>query len=160
MSLLSWLNGLFGNNATHGMPHLGKIDVEVIARDNGSGGIAWSHTVRSTGHSNGNKIKVPRGEGYRIKFDLDDYTGRHIRFDASAPFFCKEGIADPCPSSISTPQVLVDSCEDDTLVVIDWNYGDEQELRYQLNFVTNVGAPIPPYDPIIINSGGGGEPLM
>jgi hypothetical protein len=158
MGLFSWLFGN-NNNPRAGFPHLGRIDVEVYARPNGSGGVAWSHSVKSHGHSNGNKIKAPRGEGYRIKFDLDDYTDLHVRFDASKPFFCKEGTANPCPDSISTQQVLVDSCEDDTLVVIDWNYGDqEQELRYQLNFVTDVGAPIDPYDPIIINGGGGVQP--
>lgn len=160
MSLQSWLNNLFGNSAPSGMPHLGKIDVEVLAKPDGSGGVEWSHTVKTHGHSHGNKIKAPRGQGYRIKFDLDDYTNLKIRFNAAAPFFCKQGTVDPCPNSISTPQILVDSCEDDTLVVIDWNYGAAQELRYQLNFVTNVGAPIPPYDPIIINDGGGGEPFM
>ena len=62
-------------------------------------------------------------------------------------------------SSITTPQILVESCEEDELVVIDWNYGpNDQELRYQLNFVTDLGAPIDPYDPIIINGGGGGKP--
>ena len=43
--------------------------------------------------------------------------------------------------------------------MIDWNYGpNDQELRYQLNFVTDLGAPIDPYDPIIINGGGGVKP--
>jgi hypothetical protein len=157
MGLFSWLFG--NNNGRAGIPHLGRIDVEVYARPDGAGGVTWSHSVKSHGHSNGNKIKAPRGEGYRIKFDLDDYTDLHVRFDASKPFFCKEGTTNPCPDSISTPQVLVDSCEDDTLVVIDWNYGaQEQELRYQLNFVTDIGKPIDPYDPIIINGGGGVQP--
>jgi hypothetical protein len=157
MGLFSWLFGSAPQGK--GMPHLGKIEVEVVARDNGSGGVAWSHTVKSSGHSNGNKIKAPKGEGYRITFDLDDYTDLNIRFDASAPFFCKEGVSDPCPSSITTKQILVDSCEPGELVVIDWNYNEiEEELRYQLNFVTNIGGPIDPYDPIIINGGGGVKP--
>jgi len=159
MGLFSWLFGNGNGKNPRGIPHLGKIDVEVYARPNGSGGVQWSHSVKSHGHSNGNKIKVPKGEGYRIKFDLDDYTDLNIRFDASGPFFCKEGTVDPCPSSITTQQILVDSCEDDTLVVIDWNFGDEeQELRYQLNFVTDIGGPVPPYDPIITNGGGGVPP--
>ena len=158
MGLFSWL---FGDNDKNprGIPHLGKIEVEVYARPDGHGGFDWSHSVKTHGHSNGHKIKVPRGEGYRIKFDLDDYTNLNIRFDASKPFFCKDGTGDPCPSSITTPQILVDSCEDDTLVVIDWNYGNqEQELRYQLNFVTDIGTAVKPYDPIITNGGGGVQP--
>lgn len=156
MGLFSWL---FGTSSSSNLPHLGKIEVEVLAEDNGSGGVKWSHTVKSYGHSNGNKIKVPKGEGYRITFDLDDYTDLNIRFDASGPFYCKEGTVDPCPSSITTQQILVESCEEDELVVIDWNFGpNEQELRYQLNFVTNIGGPIDPYDPIIINGGGGIKP--
>ena len=156
MGFFSWL---FGSNAPSRFPHLGKIEVEVYAKDNGSGGVEWSHKVKTTGHSNGNKIKAPKGEGYWITFDLDDHTDLNIRFDASAPFFCKDGTVDPCPSSITTPQVLVDSCEEDELVVIDWNFNEhEQELRYQLNFVTDIGAPIEPYEPIIINGGGGVRP--
>lgn len=157
MGLFSWLFG--GGSSRPGFPHLGNIKVEIIARDNGSGGVEWSHEVKSNGHSQGKKIKAPKGEGYRITFDLDDYTDLNIRFDASQPFFCKQGTADPCPSSITTPQIMVDSCEDGELVVIDWNYNEnEEELRYQLNFVTDIGGPIAPYDPIIVNGGGGVRP--
>ncbi len=148
-----------GNNNLERIPHLGSIDVEVYAKPNGKGGVDWSHMVKSHGHSNGNKIHAPKGGGYRIKFDLDNFTDLKVRFDASRPFFCKEGTVDPCPDNISTRQILVDSCEDDTLIVIDWNYGEhEQELRYQLNFVTDIGTPVDPYDPIIINGGGGVQP--
>ena len=156
MGLFSWLNK---KKPPKGIPHLGKIEVEVTAKLDASGNVKWSHEVKSPGHSSGNKIKAPKGEGYWIIFDLDDYTGRHIRFDASAPFFCKDGTGDPCPSSITSDQILVESCAEDELVVIDWNYGSaEQELRYQLNFTTDIGGYIPPYDPIIINGGGGVAP--
>jgi hypothetical protein len=156
MGLFSWLNK---KKPPKGIPHLGKIEVEVTAKLDASGNVKWSHEVKSPGHSEGNKIKAPKGEGYWIIFDLDDYTGRHIRFDASAPFFCKDGTDDPCPSKMDTKQILVESCADDELVVIDWNFGpDQKELRYQLNFVTDTGGPVDPYDPIIINGGGGVQP--
>ena len=156
MGLFSWLSG---SEAQSRLPHLGKIEVEVIAREGSDGKVDWSHTVKTYGSSDGDKIKANRGEGYRITFDLDDYTDWNIRFDASRPFFCKDGTDNPCPDSITTKQVLVDSCDDGELVVIDWNYGEhEQELRYQLNFVTETGGPINPYDPIIINGGGGVRP--
>jgi len=131
----------------------------VTAKLDASGKVKWSHEVKSPGHSDGDKIKAPKGEGYWIIFDLDDYTGRNIRFDASAPFFCKDDTADPCPSSMDSEQILVESCAEDELVVIDWNYGPSQkELRYQLNFVTDIGEHVDPYDPIIINGGGGVAP--
>lgn len=139
------------------MPHLEKVEVEIIASPGSGGKIVWSHKVKSTGHSNGNKINLPNGVGYRIHFDLDR-NGLDVRFDAKAPFFCKDGTSDPCPSSITSKQVMVDECDADDLYVIDWNYGDPMELRYQLNFVTEVGDPVDAYDPIIENGGGGIKP--
>ncbi len=137
-----------------------KIKVEVTATANGTGGVTWSHKIKSSGHSNGNKIKVPENRAHRIKFDLNDESGLGIRFNAAGPIFAKEGVADPCPDRLETGQIMVDSCDDDELVVIDWNYGAQQELRYQLNFVTHANGPIDPYDPIIENGGGGVRPLL
>lgn len=154
MGLFSWL---FGDDK--GLPPLGRIEVEVTASPNGPNGVTWSHRVKTSGHGHGNKIKAPRGQGYKITFDLDDDTELNVRFDASKPFYCKEGVDDPCPSSITTDQIMVDSCEYDELVVFDWNFNEnEEELRYQLNFVTAAGGPIDSYDPIIINGGGGVKP--
>ena len=140
------------------VPKLDKVEVDVFAKLNGSGGIDWSHKVRNPGHEKGNKIKLNKGIGYEIQFDLRADSGLNVRFDASRPFFCKEGTSDPCPSSITTQQIMVDSCEDDELVVLDWNYGNEQELRYQLNFVDDAGNRLDPYDPVILNEGGGTRP--
>ena len=140
------------------VPKLDKVEVDIFAEPNGSGGINWSHKVKSSGHDKGQKIKLPKGSGYEIHFDLRAGNGLNVRFDASRPFFCKEGTTDPCPSSITTQQIMVDSCEDDELVVIDWNYGNEQELRYQLNFVDDAGNKVDPYDPVILNEGGGTKP--
>jgi hypothetical protein len=141
------------------MPPLDKVKVEVIAKRGQNGQIDWSHETKTHGHSNGNKVKLPKGMGYRLEFSLDT-NGLDVRFDADAPFFCKDGTADPCPSSITSDQIMVESCEDDELVVIDWNYGDPTELRYQLNFVTKVGEPVNPYDPIIENGGGSIKPTF
>lgn len=139
------------------IPRLDKVEVDVIAQPKVGGGINWSHSVKSVGHDNNGKIKLPKGLGYKIKFDLKA-NGFDVRFDASAPFFCKEGTTNPCPGSLMTDQCMVDDCDADTLTVIDWNYGDEQELRYQLNFVNSAGKRVEPYDPIIQNDGGGVKP--
>jgi hypothetical protein len=139
------------------MPHLEKVEVEIIANPGSGGTIDWSHNVKSSGHSNGGKLKLPNGVGYRIHFDLNR-NGLDVRFDAKAPFFCKDGTSDPCPSSIASPQVMVDECDAKDLYVIDWNYGNPIDLRYQLNFVTEVGGPVNAYDPIIENGGGGIKP--
>lgn len=140
------------------VPQLDKVEVDIIGEPDGKGGVSWSHRVKDPGHGSGHKIKLPKGVGYEIHFDLKAKDGLNVRFDASAPFYCKEGTADPCPSSITTDQIMVESCDDDDLVVIDWNYGTEQELRYQINFVDDTGQKVNPYDPIILNEGGGTRP--
>ena len=142
-----------------GIPHLDKVKIDIIATKNPAGGIDWSHDVKSAGHSNGKKIKLPNGVGYLLEFSLKR-NGNDVRFDAKAPFFCKDGTANPCPSDISTDQIMVNECRSDYLAVIDWNYGVPLELRYQLNFVTEVGGHVDPYDPIIENGGGGIKPIF
>jgi hypothetical protein len=142
------------------VPDLDKVEVDIFAEHDGKGGVLWSHKVKNPGHGHGQKIKLPRGIGYEIHFDLRKPHDLNVQFDASAPFFCKEGTADPCPSEITTDQIMVESCEKDELVVVDWNYGKEQELRYQLNFVDDAGARVDPYDPVILNEGGGTKPNM
>jgi hypothetical protein len=39
-------------------------------------------------------------------------------------------------------------------VVVDWNYGDAQDLRYQINFTDSCGQRRDPLDPVIQNGGG------
>lgn len=140
------------------IPPLDRLDVDVIAEPKGSGGVRWSQQIKDPGHNNGGKVKLPRGRGYKIKFGLKDHTNLNIRFDASAPFFVREGSVGPCPSGMNSSQVMVDECDADALVVTDWNYGAECELHYQLNFVDTTGKPINSYDPIIENGGGGVPP--
>jgi hypothetical protein len=140
------------------LPHLDKTDIDVFADLNGSGGVKWSHVIKTGPHDNGGKIKLPKGLGSRMEFDLKDNTGLGIRFDASAPFFVREGNAGTCPSTMASTQCMVDTCDADHLTVIDWNYGLECDLHYQLNFVTQGGAPVTSYDPIIQNGGGGVKP--
>lgn len=136
-----------------------KVTIDVIADPVGAG-IAWRLDIKSVGHGKGNKIDLPKDNNYEMNFTLIDNTKLNLRFDASAPIFVREGGAGPCPTDISTPQIMVDSCNAKTLVVIDWNSGAELELYYQLNFVNKTGRTKYPYDPIIKNGGGGAPPFV
>ena len=143
------------------MPSLKSLDITIIANPGtGTDPVDWEIEIDPS-HKNGDKIKLHHGNGYEIDFDLKDKTDLEVRFDASAPFFVKDGTTDPCPNTCNSPQIMVDSCKDDELVVIDWNYGEGpevQDLRYQLNFVTKYGKRLNPFDPIIENAGGGTRP--
>jgi hypothetical protein len=140
------------------MPHLERTDIDIIADPDGHGGVSWSHQIKTAPHNNGGKIKLPHGVGSKMVFDLHDRTDLGVRFDASAPFFVRPGDVGPCPAAMDSDQCMVDKCEADNLVVIDWNYGSECDLHYQLNFVNEGGYRVNPYDPIIQNGGGGVRP--
>lgn len=135
------------------------VDINVIADPEGSGIRCWLD-IKTGGHGNGNKIDLPKDNNYKMNFTLIDKTNLNLRFDASAPIFIREGGAGPCPTDVSTTQILVDSCDANTLSVIDWNFGAERELYYQLNFVNKTGQQKFDYDPIIKNGGGGVPPMI
>ncbi len=135
------------------------VKIDVIAKPK-IGGIEWSLDIKTPGHGKDDKIDLPKNYNYKLIFTLVDRTTLNLRFDASAPIFVREGGAGPCPTDISTPQIMVDSCDADKLVVIDWNYGAPTELYYQLNFVNKKGQDKTNYDPPIVNGGGGGEPML
>jgi hypothetical protein len=143
-----------------GLPSLSKVEIEVIADPDGSGGIAWSSNIKTAGHGSGGKLKIPAGVGAKLEFELQDNTDLGVRFDASGPMFVDESSGGPCPSSFDSPQCMVDSCDAGELVVFDWNYGPACDLHYQLNFVTQSGTPVSPYDPIMQNGGGGTPPSL
>jgi hypothetical protein len=134
--------------------------VTIYADNDGSGGIRWSH--KNEDHDNGGKLKLGKDKNYKVTFNLVDRTSpsRKIRFDASEPIFVKQGSGGSCPRALDSDQILVDSCDARKLIAIDWNYGVPCELHYQLNFVDEAGGPIPPYDPIIENGGGGTKPTI
>lgn len=128
-----------------------KIDVEITAKVVG-GKLTYDLDIKS--HGKDGKIDLPAKSGaHRIKFKLEDDTDLKIRFDASGPIFASTDISQ-CPKCLDTNQIMVDSCDDNELEVIDWNYGQTVEIRYQLNFMDNLGVPQEPLDPIIRNGGG------
>jgi hypothetical protein len=136
----------------------GNAVVTVTADVDGNGNIQWSHD-NGPSHGGNGKLKLGKDQNYEIIFNLVDKTKRKIRFDASAPFFVKEGNGS-CPRAKDSDQVMVASCDAKKLVILDWNYGVPCELQYQLNFIDEAGAPITPYDPIIENGGGGTKPTL
>jgi len=150
----------------HALLEQKAMKVEVTAVLDGSGGIKYAHSIKSLRArktktktkkkrtmQHGDPIKLPKDSGpYRITFALE--TDLDLRFDAAGAFLCDVTYAGACPTSINRVQFMVDSCNDDTLDVVDWNYGDPAEFHFQLNFVNQAGVPQTPYDPIIINGGG------
>ena len=136
------------------------VSIDVIADPLPGGGIDWKLDIKTSGHGNNGKIDLPKGHNYEMTFTLVDNTPLNLRFNASGPIFARNGGAGPCPTDISTDQIMVNSCDAKKLVVIDWNYGAPGELYYQLNFVNKTGQSKYDYDPIILNGGGGTHPLQ
>ena len=62
-------------------------------------------------------------------------------------------------TSFNTDQMMVKSCDESKLVVRNWN-ATKLDFHYQLNFVTNAGDKVRPFDPIIQNDGGGTKPTL
>ncbi len=131
-------------------------DVRVDVTGKGWNPVSWSQEIKSAGHGSSGTIKFPHGkDNYDIIFNLINNTGHKIRFDASKPVFVeRDRPGSPCPSSFNTDQMLVESCDGDKLVIRNWNV-EKMNLHYQLNFVTDKGNPVNPFDPIIQNDGGG-----
>jgi hypothetical protein len=128
-----------------------KIDVIVIAQII-NGQLTYTLDIKS--HGNNGKIELPSKSGaHKIKFSLEDDTNLNLRFDAGGPIFASTDTSQ-CPTTLDTDQIMADSCDDDTLEVIDWNYGQAVDIRYQLNFMSKTGVPQQPLDPIIRNGGG------
>jgi len=140
-------------------PPPSKATVEIIADVDGFGNLKWRHD-NGPAHGGNGKLKLKQGENHEVTFKLVDNTKLEIRFDASQPIFVKEGSGGSCPRAKDSDLIMVSSCSAKELVIIDWNYGIPCELQYQLNFVNNIGGPIPAYDPIIENGGGGTKPTL
>ncbi len=134
------------------------VDINVVADPKPGGGIDWSIDIKTSGHGKNGKIDLPKDHNYEMAFTLVDNTALNLRFDASGPIFARDGGAGPCPTSISTAQIMVASCDSKKLVVTDWNFGAPTDLYYQLNFVNKTGLTKYAYDPIILNGGGGTPP--
>lgn len=136
---------------TYLVDNLKPIEVDVIANPDG-GGVDWGLDIKSNGKDD--EIDLPPDSGgYEIQFRLIDRTRLKLRFDASGPIFASTDLSE-CPKTLDTTQIMVDECDDNDLVIFDWNYGSSVSIRYQLNFVDKIGNKMPPFDPIIRNGGG------
>ena len=142
--------------------HVQTKDVRVEVTGTGWNPISWSQDIKTPGHGNNNgRIEFPHGtDNYDIIFTLVNDTGHDIRFDASKPVFIERTLpGSPYPHEFNTDQLMVTSCDARKLVIKNWNQV-QMEFQYQLNFVTDLGDPVRPYDPIIQNDGGGSKPLI
>jgi hypothetical protein len=151
------------NTMTGPTPQAAKLkDVHVTVTGTGWNPIAWSQEIKTSGHGNNNdKIEFPHGpDNYDIIFTLKNDTGYDIGFNASGPIFVERALpGSPYPSSFNTDQMMVRSCDESKLVVRNWNEV-KLDFNYQLNFVTNAGDEVRPFDPIIQNDGGGTKPTL
>jgi len=137
-------------------------DVKIEVTGTGWNPVSWSQEIKTPGHGNNNdRIEFPHGvDNYDIIFTLVDNTGHDVRFDASGPAFIERTLpGSPYPSSFNTDQLMVTSCDAKKLVIKNWNQVP-MEFHYQLNFVTDLGEDVRPFDPIIQNDGGGSKPLI
>ena len=101
------------------------------------------------------RTRIPPGsKPQKIRFIIDDNSGRSLRFDCGFPFQISEQAGCPPPEEIASNQVEVLSCQPKRLVIRDRNTGDRRDLHYQLNVVDKHGNRAP-CDPIIENGGGG-----
>lgn len=100
------------------------------------------------------RLKFDKGSGPQpITFNLQDHSGRGLKFNQDDPLWVDEDA--PCPPTpgISTDQLEVTGCDPGTLSTFNKNSGRARELRYQLNFRAADGAGVE-CDPIIDNGGG------
>ena len=150
------------NTMTGAAPQVAKRkDVHVTVTGKGWNPIGWSQEIKTPGHGSNDKIEFPHGpDSYDIIFTLKNDTGYDIGFDASAPIFIERTLpGSPYPSSFNTDQMMVKSCDESKLVLTNWN-AVKLDFHYQLNFVTNAGDKVRPFDPIIQNDGGGTKPTL
>lgn len=101
------------------------------------------------------KLMFDKGVGGDdIAFNLQDDSGRGLRFDSDDPIWVDEDA--PCPPTpgLTTDQLSIKDCKPAKLFVNNLNSGRSRNLRYQLNFVADDGSPHT-CDPIIQNGGGG-----
>ena len=142
------------------LPKVKPIDVDVFATKVAGDGYDYKLEIKTHGHDDNGKLKTPKDEGCAIRFNLVRKSKEEdVRFDASAPFSVRRIDGSDCQSLKDCEQIIVDSCTADELVIIDWNFGHEMELEYELHFTSFSGLEsVRSCDPVIQNTGGGIKP--
>jgi hypothetical protein len=107
------------------------------------------------------RIKFPNGpEWYNVTFHLvDNDPTRQIEFDSSQPICAHEGSTCPASGSgIETDQIQDPQLDPSQkrLTIVNRNQDPPRQIGYILCFFDGkTGRPLPPFDPIMDNQGGG-----
>ena len=128
-----------------------KVKVRALLDDNGQ--VDFEVDGMKAQHA---RLKLDKDTGaHAIDFDLQDHTGRGLRFAQEDPIWVDEDAPCPPTAGISSDQLAVTGCQTSLLSTVNQNSGPGRDLRYQLNFVADDGSRFT-CDPIIQNGGGGG----
>ena len=100
------------------------------------------------------RLELDKDSGkHEIEFELHDHSDRGLRFDTDDPIWVDEDCPCPPAKGLNSDQVELGDCADQSLKLVNGNWGRERELRYQLNFVAKDGSKSN-CDPVIKNGGG------
>jgi hypothetical protein len=125
--------------------------VKVRARVDATGAIDFE--VDGAAAKN-HRLKLKKDDGpHSIDFELQDHSGKELRFDTANPVWAGENCPCPPPQGLNSEQLTVGGCDPQTLTLVNQNSGAPREIRYQLNFIGADGS-IERCDPIIDNGGG------
>jgi len=147
--------------------NVSTIYVDVRATRAGNGQVHFDSWWRKKGSAGGvwnsGPIELPNGpDHYELIFDLDDKSGRHLKFYNAADD-CMYVQRDVCPQSKGNGggeiKFLSVDINKKKLTVKDFNQ-QQCTLKYMLRFNGDQVGQCPPYeyDPIISNGGGGDPP--
>ena len=125
--------------------------VQVRAGLDATGAIAFELDGTKPGS---HRLKLGKGEGaHSIDFQLQDHSGKELRFDTDNPIWAGENCPCPPPQGLNSQQLSVGACDPQILTLVNQNSGAPREIRYQLNFIAADGS-VEQCDPIIDNGGG------
>lgn len=151
------------------MTNVKRVQVDVRASFDDDGGVhfdsLWRHDNDPNGVWRSGPIDLPHGpDHYRMEFDLDDKSGRSLKFypNPADAMYVNVG---SCPTGAGNGagQIAFETVTNGNkkLTIKDFNQGLPCVLSYMLRFNGAASGTGPPYeyDPDIRN-GGGGNPIM
>jgi hypothetical protein len=132
-----------------------KVVVRIKAEPGGNGGIDWDDSncrfsPPGSGKKKGQVLQITAGGPAEITFDLDDRTGRKLRFPAAAAdaIWLQNGSSCPTQPGTAGGEFQVRQLGQKKLTITDAN-SQNGEFGYALNFEGD-GGPFH-FDPIIKN---------
>ncbi|MEO6113238.1 MAG: hypothetical protein ABIP07_02155 [Sphingomicrobium sp.] len=145
--------------------NVNKVQVDVRASLDDNGGVhfdsLWRHENDPNGVWKSGPIDLPNGpDHYRMEFDLDDKSGRSLKFyaDPAVAMYVNVG---SCPTGSGNGGGQIDfesvTTGNKKLTIKDYNRNPPCALHYMLRFTGAASGACPPYkyDPEIKNGGGG-----